>query len=885
MTSETDTWVFNIGSTNWDICADGPTDESTHPKEYLGQSCHGIRAKAHSDPNGLEEGDLAIVRESGSGVRGVWRYQNKQDISGVEQELWADDDYDWVLYCEPLDRKFDEVYSEDWDALGEAIDAKPQSAQSHIRGAVSNLSQALKKEYLTQLLSNVPLSQQAGDALVAALDEMDSSPDILEIGDLADSAPYYWVNQTKKKEHIEQEILRAPISTGDFSHDVARANVGETVFHYSGGELIGHSTITETAQPVWDAEEPNQEKKVKSLVKVDFSRFEEPLAFGEVFEYLSRDEVRVEKYPIHDSGLNSGYLFNLSREAGEYLHEQGTDWEPHPLVSAFNSGDDPSLYLCRANPSDYLTILRRGAIMLWGDKKSQWNRVSPGDVVLFLVKGTEDRAKASAEHIPKGIIGGAVISGLTTKEGRWWYNEDDGRVFPYLLEFEECFVTSHMSQMNTDRPAFTLSESEREEEYISLTNGILPHADAQDVSKQVRGNELPANQTFASFRASVEVAAETLESLVEKIRPRLSRYTPSDELPGMLPHPDNDDELPDELPRRLGKIRQLIFYGPPGTGKTYTATQLAKEWVYEQTDRPSADQVRTVTFHPSFSYEDFVEGLTATKSDTDDAVTYEYESGAFLRIYQDALDAYERTDDEAAPRYVLIIDEINRGDIPQILGELITLLESDKRLGESDETSVGSAHSGTEMTLPPNLYIIGTMNTADQSISLIDAAIRRRFSFHAFPPEPRMVAEKSNELDREDIEDVAKTADPDFHPLLARSILALSKLNEKIVDGDPGRGQRLGHTYLMGVSDLEELCDAWKFELLPLLEEYYFGDTRRLRMDLLDDADGNVAPALFDSETGEVNTEISASELHASLGEIAEIEISEEKGPTNPVED
>ncbi|ELZ50725.1 ATPase associated with various cellular activities AAA_5 [Halorubrum distributum JCM 9100] len=348
----------------------------------------------------------------------------------------------------------------------------------------------------------------------------------------------------------------------------------------------------------------------------------------------------------------------------------------------------------------------------------------------------------------------------------------------------------------------------------------------------------------------------------------------------MLPHPSDGFQVPNSLKRRLGDVGQLIFYGPPGTGKTFTATELARQWVYSRTDTPTDTQVQTVTFHPSVSYEDFVEGLTATKSSGEDAVTYKYEAGTFKEIYEEARDAYERTDGDEPPRYVLIIDEINRGNVPQILGELISLLESDKRLDEPQQTSVQAAHSGEKLTLPPNLYIIGTMNTADQSIALIDAAIRRRFSFHPFPPDTQVIIEKSSLLnpDKDDIDTLAEESSITPKSLLARSIKAIETLNERIVDGDPGRGQRLGHTYLMGVKDTTDICDTWQFDILPLLEEYYFGNVDRLRADLLtnDDDDEPVADVLFDTNTGEVRPEIQPSEIYSALGEIVGIQSSDD---------
>ena len=134
-----------------------------------------------------------------------------------------------------------------------------------------------------------------------------------------------------------------------------------------------------------------------------------------------------------------------------------------------------------------------------------------------------------------------------------------------------------------------------------------------------------------------------------------------------------------------------------------------------------------VTFHQSFAYEDFVEGIRPKLDD--EGIGYELRDGVFKRIVNAARENPER-------RYVLIIDEINRGNIPKIFGELITLIEDSKRLGETDGMSVTLPYSNEEFGVPSNLYIIGTMNTADRSILLLDTALRRRFDFVEMMPDP-----------------------------------------------------------------------------------------------------------------------------------------------------
>lgn len=340
------------------------------------------------------------------------------------------------------------------------------------------------------------------------------------------------------------------------------------------------------------------------------------------------------------------------------------------------------------------------------------------------------------------------------------------------------------------------------------------------------------------------------------------------------PEKPNDAET---IERQLQKTKQVIFYGPPGTGKTYQAQQFAKWWVAQQDAvHATTDQVRTVTFHPSYAYEDFVEGLTAT-TDAGGNVSYEIDAGIFREICRDATEAYEEAATVGtAPRYVLIVDEINRGDISQILGELITLLEVDKRLGAPNETTVELVHSGVSFTIPPNLYLIGTMNTADRSIALVDAAIRRRFRFLSARPDYELLLEHYGFPT--DISEALETLSPDTNLETALKILsvgALQKINERILSvPDMEKGQQIGHTFLLELYDAEEIADAWRFEILPLLEEHYFSQFQRLRDEIFIEGGDN----LFDWEQEEIE-EFTPEPLAEDLMQVVDVDLGQDMRP------
>lgn len=161
--------------------------------------------------------------------------------------------------------------------------------------------------------------------------------------------------------------------------------------------------------------------------------------------------------------------------------------------------------------------------------------------------------------------------------------------------------------------------------------------------------------------------------------------------------------------------------------------------------------------------------------------------------------------------YVLIIDEINRGNVSQIFGELITLIEEDKRLGKDEALEVTLPYSKEKFGVPPNLHIIGTMNTADRSVEALDAALRRRFNFEEMPPRPLLMATEGKLKEQKGILDTVDL------PFLLNTI---NKRIEKLLDKD----HQIGHSYFMSVSKLSELKEAFQNKIIPLLQEYFFGD-------------------------------------------------------------
>ena len=250
----------------------------------------------------------------------------------------------------------------------------------------------------------------------------------------------------------------------------------------------------------------------------------------------------------------------------------------------------------------------------------------------------------------------------------------------------------------------------------------------------------------------------------------------------------------------MTRKRNVILLGAPGVGKTFAAKRLA----YSMMGVMDSSRVKTVQFHQSYTYEDFIEGFRPSVSGTG----FEIKKGVFYNFCKEA-------ENDSENDYFFIIDEINRGNLSKIFGELFTLIEADKR----GKRKMELLYSSDNFSVPKNVYIIGMMNTADRSLAMIDYALRRRFAF--FEMKPAFVSEGFREYQY-------RLENDKFNKLIDCVI----SLNQRIADDDSlGEGFCIGHSYFCDIEEIKEntLTDIVEFEIIPLLKEYWFDEPSKVK--------------------------------------------------------
>lgn len=289
-------------------------------------------------------------------------------------------------------------------------------------------------------------------------------------------------------------------------------------------------------------------------------------------------------------------------------------------------------------------------------------------------------------------------------------------------------------------------------------------------------------------------------------------------------------------------LNNIIYYGVPGTGKTF-----AMQWDYINNSGKKENTFST-TFHQSFSYEEFVEGLKAELTEDKTQVAYNVKSGIFFEACEKAaelagydnlqklIEASESERKEkmqsaiSADKIVYFcIDEINRGNVASIFGDLISLIETSKRLGAEYEMIVTLPYSKIKFGVPSNLKIIGTMNTADRSIQLLDSALRRRFTFVECAP--KYDGDENVKYKNKKASEILKAINNRIRAYL-------------------GKDYQIGHAYLINCETDLDIFESLRDKIIPLLEEYFYGEIDKIR-NILNERDENANNFYMEDESAE----------------------------------
>jgi len=580
----------------------------------------------------------------------------------------------------------------------------------------------------------------------------DSTQRLQALLDTGSTRLHWWVNQgTSWESEQDHSCVCAPRQAKNgakFRHhlDVGRIQTGDVIVHYADGKVWAVSEALSDGHESVRPYELGADRWQKDV-------FLAHCWYDHLVDLIPLDRINDRSPgagPFTGTGaIKQGYLWpldqsfinQLTADHADSLH--GTVLNPGtPCVLQATPDSDKSTFpddLANWAASNSTGILEATfAIHGYQDKQR-------GDRVLFWLSGTDAGIHATG-----------------------WLSSD-----PYQIN-NDWHVDVNVWWPTSDAP-FRRPDLETNPVLSNLGPIKFPNATDYKATPE-QWNEFKRLVAVHLIHPRIDPMDTTLTGLAKKLL-----LEPVDELAEIV-------ELLDDRP-------QAIFYGPPGTGKTYIALQLA-EWL-----TGSADQVHLIQFHPTYAYEDFIEGIRPTEDGT-----FTLHDGPLKRLAAQA----EHNPDQ---RVVLVIDEINRANLSKVLGELFFLLEY------RTDYPVRLQYSDTPFTLPENLIIIGTMNTADRSIALVDAALRRRFHFHPFFP------------DRPPIQGLLHRWLTANNPGLLWVADVVDHANELLDD----RNMAIGPSHFMKASLTEpQVRQIWDRSIIPFVEDQFFDEPDRVNAFTID---------------------------------------------------
>ncbi len=633
----------------------------------------------------------------------------------------------------------------------------------------------------------------------------------------AAAAKVWWVNQGRTYElELAAGVIFASSSTGLSHHEnVAAVQPGDVVLHYARGQVQAASVVIESGREMrrpYDL--PGAERDVGYCATVEYRPLDDPVAIDEIQPRSASDGVFDVNGAVKQQYLMPvppAFAARLAREfAGRWpegtlsetttgttsdepadLEELVAEWRAE---TGYPTARDEKFRAQRAELAPSFTpeglqglagnlslarsVLNRFAASVYGSPGPQpeFNRQIQEESTLRLVLANIDHVLygdgdvadridyvlTSPDRVVPGFKEALITKALAIAHPDRW--------FPSYVSAGPKGKVKVIERLGLPAPTSSASVGQRAtESNDTLREALHPFIGEDPWGKQAFCFWL-ANRETSTAASSGDLEPATLAGLAKRL------YVPESFLQRTI--------------RLLDDRRQVVFYGPPGTGKTYVARQLAEHVA-------GAGEVVKVQFHPSYAYEDFVEGYRPRLKGG--VATFELVDGPLKQL---ALVAEERPEEN----HVLLIDEINRGNVAKILGELFFLLEY------RDE-EMRLQYSAEPFRLPANLLIIATMNTADRSIALVDAALRRRFHFVPFFP------------DRPPVEGMLRRWLQDHRPSMTWVADLVDKANGMLED----RHLAIGPSHFLR-ADLDDdwLELVWEHSVLPYLAEQFFGDEERL---------------------------------------------------------
>lgn len=557
----------------------------------------------------------------------------------------------------------------------------------------------------------------------------------------------WWVNQgsTYSAEHAGGYVW-APVNTKagwPVAHHTAVSMMqpGEVVIHYANSHIRALSVV-QSAPELRNrpAELDNgQWEEEGHFAAVKYYPLEAPLPIGSVPGRSS------EAGPFDIKGeVKQGYMFQVSHSFAEQLRTAHQDkWPPGSPWSA----RPHKRWLFQANPNQWDLAANLDTWPVGGDDSWTVTRyreqMSPGDDVVLWQAGRQS-----------GVYGFARLTGTPVQGTKPDFRPGNGNETEWRVPLQLTRA------LGTPIPRSTVLGDP-----VLSNMAVIRQPNATNFA-------LTAQEWARITELAKDAPAEPpLEDSLADLGRSLFLEPP---------------EALEEYEHLLRDKQQLIFYGPPGTGKTFVARKLAEFFAKD----PS--RVTKIQFHASYAYEDFVEGYRPQS--TNGQLTYEIVGGPLRRIAE----AARRSPDV----HVLLIDEINRGNLAKIFGELYYLLEY-------RDDALTLQYSREEFSLPSNLWIIGTMNTADRSIALVDAALRRRFHFVPFFP------------DQAPIKGLLRRWLEKNHPSLVELADVVEAANSRL----PDRNLLIGPSHFMRPHLSDHWVERiWEYSITPFIEEQFFGD-------------------------------------------------------------